>query len=384
MNPPGRNRGGVFARAWPVATLALMPFAVPALAARGQSLTLTTRLSSYYDSNILQYSPDQITLFDGGTRPTHFSIKTRDDLVWNPSVALAWELDEGHGRRHALRLKGEGDFHDKNGTADFRSLSAGWRESFHGERRLSVGYYVLPEYYLRQLLDEDQPVGPLTRYHRATFKLQIATAGWDQRLTRNTTLGLDYQYEGRTYNPRYRERTSKLHQGSAVLGWDRLPHRASVDLRGGYRVSNADASDGDEAPGAPPDDQDVSYHGLVADLGGRMEFARSDAWRLVGDLGYELETRAFESDRTFDTSHHGRKDVLNAVEFGMRALYRPHWSVRGFYRYEHNHASFGAATAPTTDPGSYNVHQVGVAVEWSGEIWTRARSVAPAAGAGDN
>lgn len=378
-------RGSRARRVGIVALAVLLPSATPALAASGQNLTLTTRLTSYYDTNILQFSDDQIALFEGGTRPTRFSIQTRDDQVFNPSVALAWELDEGGGRRHNLRFKGEGDFHDKNDTADHRSVSASWRESFRGDRRFSAGYYLLPHYYLRQLLDEDLPVGTLpSRYRRATFRLQVATAGWNQRLGRSTSLALDYQFEGRSYNPYFRERTSKLHQGSLGLGRDRLPRHANVDIHGGYRKSKADASDGDEAPGSPPDDQDVSYHGVIAGLGGRMEFARRGDWRVLGDIEYGFESRDFDSDRSFDTTHQGRKDRLNAIEIGLRAAYRPHWSARGFYRYEHNRAAFGTATAPTTDPGSYSGSQVGLAIEWTGRVWRRTDGSTAGPGEGDN
>lgn len=374
------TRRGRPAKLAAIAIVALTPFAAPAFAARGQTLTLTTQWSSTYDNNLLQYSEDQIGVFESGTRPARFSIKTRDDVAFEPSVALGWELDQGHGRRHGLRIKGEGDFHDKNGTADHRSLSVGWRESFRGDRRFSAGYYLLPNYYLRQLLDEDLPATTLpSRYRRATFRLQIATAGWDQRLGRNTRLSLDYQFEGRRYNPEFAERTSKLHQGTAGLGWDRLPRHGSVELRGGYRKSRADASDGDEAPGAAPDDQDVSYHGVIAGLGGRVEFARHGQWRVLGDAGYEFEARDFDSDRAFDTTHNGRKDRLHVIELGLRAAYRPHWSARSFFRYERNRAAFSGATAPSTDPGSYSVRQVGLAIEWTGQLWSRSKGAAPGA-----
>ncbi len=380
MRPTSTWSGGV------VAGLLLLALNAPSVDAAGtQSLTLGAGLSTFYDDNILSYSDGQVARFEGGTRPTHFSIESTDDVVFNPSASLLWELDQGHGRRHSLRVKGEGDFHDRNATADFHSASALWRESFRRERRLALGYYILPMYYLRQLLDEDVPVVPgLSRYRRATYRLQIATAGWDQRLTRKTNLSLDYRFEARTYNDDFKERTSGLHQGEVGLAWNRLPHRGSIRVSGGYRVSSAKAADGDSLDVAgTPDDQDVSYHGFVAGLGGRVQLTRDKAWRLIGDLGYELETRDYDSDRAFDTSHFGRSDVLNAVEVGLRTLFRRHWSMRGFYRYENNNASLGSGAALTIDPGSYHQNQVGIGVEWSGEIWSQAEA-APSGTPGDN
>ncbi|MBI5711381.1 MAG: hypothetical protein HZC42_13940 [Candidatus Eisenbacteria bacterium] len=352
--------------------LALSPaLAAPARAA-GQSLSLTTGLSTTYDDNILQYSDTLLTVFDSGSKPTHFSIASKGDLVLNPSLALTWESDAGHGRRHALRLRGEGDFHDRNATADYRSVSVLWRESWARGRRLSLGWFTLPRYYLRQLFDEDLPLVPgQTRYRRATFRLQIGTVSWDQRLTKNTDIGVGYRYEGRAYDDAFVERDANLHQGELALGFNRLPARGSVDLEGGYRVSRAKAADADEVPGVTPDDQDLSYSGFVAGVRGRAELTRGKAWRLTGDVGYQLATRHFDSDRPADANHFGRSDLLNAVEVGLRAHYRPHFSARGFFRHEDNAATMGPNARPTFDPGSYRVSQVGLSLEWSGEVWSR-------------
>ena len=140
----------------------------PSRAARGQNLTVTAALSGYYDDNLLEYSDAQLRDFEAGAHPDRFSLESRDDVVLQPSLGMAWEMDSGRGRRHALRLRGEGDIPERNGTADFRSVSAGWRESFRGERRLALSYYLVPHYYLRQLLDEDVvPAFPgLSRYRR--------------------------------------------------------------------------------------------------------------------------------------------------------------------------------------------------------------------------
>ncbi|MEO7736398.1 MAG: hypothetical protein ABIY55_35900, partial [Kofleriaceae bacterium] len=198
------------------AGLTLTLVAAPAVqAARGQSVNLTTRVSSFYDDNFLQYSGDQLQDFQLALHPDRYSIKSSDDLILNPSLAMAWDLDSGRERRHSLRLKGEGNFHRKNRTADFHSLSIGWRESWSRDRRLNLSWYVLPRYYLRQLFDDDAvPVSAgLTKYRRADLRLHIASADWSQRIARNVLLDLGYQYENRDYNHDFDERDSGLHQG---------------------------------------------------------------------------------------------------------------------------------------------------------------------------
>ena len=355
------------------ATLTLGAVAAPpAHAARGQSLNLTTRLSTYYHDNILRYSQGQLQDFQLSLHPDRYAIETSDDLVFNPSLALAWELDQGRGRRHALRLKGEGDFHRKNGNVDFRSVSLGLRESWSRDRRLALSWYVLPRYYLRQLFDDDfvPAYAGLTKYRRADFSLQIASAGWTQRATRNVLLEVGYQHEKRDYNHDFEERDSKLHQGEVGVRFVRLPHRATVSLGGGYRVSRARAEDANMAEPVP--DPDVSYHGFSLGVGGRMEIARRGPWRLGGDLAYALETRKYDSDRPTDRYHFGRSDILHAVEVALRMAYRPRWSLRGFYRLEKNTATLGTTAPLSADAGSYRTNLAGLAIEWSGDVWQQA------------
>ncbi len=356
----------------PAFLLVTAAVAPAARAAGGQSLSLVTRLSTFYDDNFLEYSAGQIRDFELGLHPDRYAIETRDDLVLNPSLATTWELDRGRGRRHALYLRGQGYFHAENGKTDFRSVSIGWRESWSRDRRLAFSYYLLPRYYLRQLFDDDvaPPYAGLSRYRRADFSLQIASTGWTQRLTRRALLELGYQYERRNYNHDFDERDSDLHQGELGVSLVRLPHRGTVRLGGAYRKSQARAKDANEAEPLP--DPDVSYHGLSVGLGGRMELARGGPWRLLGDLAYELETRRYDSDRPTDRYHFGRDDIRHAVEIGLRTAYRPHWSLRGFYRFENNTSTLGATAPLSADVGSYRVNQAGLAIEWAGDLWTQA------------
>ncbi len=345
--------------------------AAPTRAAGGQSLGLTAGFSTGYDDNFLELSDNQLRDFEAGTHPLRFAVRTTDDVVYNPWLAITWELDQGRGRRHSLRIRGEGDFHEKNGIADFQSYSVNWRESFRRDRRLSAGYFVLPDFYLRQLRDEDLPAAlGDSRYRSAQFDLQIATAGWQQRAGRGRLAGLAYRFERRRYNLDFQERNAGLHQGELSLDWNRLPRRGNVGLQAGYRVSRSQATDGDEVGGVR-DDDDLSYHGLVARIDGRMEFKRTGPWRLGGDLAYQLETRQYESKLVADRYHFGRSDVLQIVELGLRVGYRPHWAMRGFFRFEDNSAQLGTPAPPTSDSGSYRVKQLGLALEWSTDLWRR-------------
>jgi hypothetical protein len=358
--------------------LAAPQTAASAAAARGQSLNLNVGVTSLYDNNFLEFSSNQLRDFASGSHPLRYAVQSTDDLILEPELALTWELDQGAGRRHALRLRGTGDFHATNGTADFRAWSGRWTESFRRDRRFSAGYYRLPGYYLRQLRDEDLPAAlGDARYQRAELDLQILSASWRQGVGRRARVGLAYQHEDRAYVAAFRERDSGTHQGEIQVSWTHLPKRAELDLRVGYRSSQARGTDGDEVGGVR-DDDDVSYHGFEGGANYGEEFGRRGRWRVGGDLGYELETRRYESTLASDPYHHGRSDVLNAFQAGVRARHSPHWGFRAFYRFVHNTASLGTTAPPGSDRGTFNTNQVGVSIEWSGDLWRQSKADADA------
>jgi len=350
-------------------------WADPADAARpSKRIVAGAGLTAFHDDNVLQYSGDQITLFHSGLNPERFSIESVGDMVWRPSLSLGLESRTRRGRGYDLSLRGSGEFHGKDKTADFHSVGGQWRQLFSRRSSLALRAYYLPHYYLRQLFDDDAPAVP-TRYRRAEFALAIGSLAWRQRIAGATWAGLAYQYERRRYNPEFVERNSNTHQGEAEVTWTRLPHRGSLGLRSGYRHADAKGSDGDEAPGVPPDDPDIGYHGLVAGADGRMELARHGRSRWGASLSYDLGTRDYTSNVPTDRYHSGRNDHDQTVRAGLRWS-RPHWSVQGFFSHERNVANLGAAAPPTTDVGSYTENQVGLNLDWSGVLWRERGSAA--------
>jgi hypothetical protein len=342
---------------------------VPAANAAGQTLDLNLGFGGNYDDNLLQYSPHQRDVFKAGTHPERYSIQSLDDFTMNPTVGLVWTANEGRGRRHVVRARFTGDFQGTNHTADYHEISAGLREVFPHGRSFALGYYSLPGFYLRQLTAEDYtpPIG-VTNYTRAQFDLSIGSASWTQAINPHTEFELAYQLEHRSYVPDFKERTSDTHQGKLSLQFSGERPGTDVSLIGGYRVSKAKASDGDEVAGVA-DDEDVSYKGPIVGLEGRAEFSRVKNTRWSGDASYQFASRKYDSNRAFDVYHDGRNDNIHTFEAGVRCGVRPHWSARGWFKYEKSDAKLGSGAPATSVVGSYTQSQVGLSVEWTGEIW---------------
>ena len=337
-------------------------------AASGKQVLVGAGVASFNDDNILQYSRDQIAQFQSGLAPDRFSIRSADDRVLRPSLSLALENRMKRGRSWRLSLRGGGEFHDKNKTADRHSMSAEWRQSFSRATVLTLRGYYLPGFYLRQLFDDDAPAVP-TRYRRAVFALATGSLALKQRIKPGYWAGLAYRYEHRDYNPDFVERNSATHQAVGEVTWTRLPGRGSLALHGGYRRTDAKVADGDELPGAPPDDPDIGYHGVLAGLDGRVDLARGRDTGVVVSFGYELGTRDYTSKQATDRYHFGRNDVSHSVDVGLAWSPWRRWSLQGSYSYQQNAAHLGSAAPPSSEVGSYRENRVGLGVEWWGILW---------------
>lgn len=340
-------------------------------ARRGQALRLDIGLTTTYDDNLLEYSDSLLAVFAAGTRPDQFSIETRDDVIWSPTVGLTWENTLGRHRVRSVRAAASADFHTQNGTADFRAASIRWREPIGRARYLQAGLYRLPRYYLRQLYDDDAVLAfsQLSRYRRAEFGLTVARASLRTPLTRRFRADLDYRFERRGYNPDFVARTSSLHQSTATVGWTRLPGRGVWELTGGFQRSTARGADADDTTSAVPDDPDIGFHGPVVRTAARAQLARVGAVRIEADAAYELERRVFDSDRPADRYHFGRHDLFQGIEAGLGVAARRHWSARLFGRREMNDATLGAAAPTSTDLAGYDRDEVGLTIDWAGDLW---------------
>lgn len=365
-----RSRGSVAQTAGWAAALLLL--SVSAHAAPSQSLRLNLGLGANWDDNFLEYSDGQISDFDSGAHPDRFSVESVDDVVLEPTVGLTYEKERDRGAGRTIRLRWAGSFQSKNATSDHLSGSFSWQEAFGKDRSLTLNGYLLPNFYLRQLFDEDLPSGTgASRYRRAEFALKLASLAYRQRVLPRTLLSVSYQYERRDYNNDFLERDSDTHETGAGLDWTQRGGRLGFGANGGYRSSNARAADGDDPGGVTPDDADVSYNGVVLGGDGHVDLARGRSGRLSAEAAYELRTRDYLSDRPADRSHFGRKDRLHDLTLGLRWNPPGPFSLRTYYQHENNHASFEALNPPATDPASYSENRIGASVTYGTTLWKR-------------
>lgn len=341
-----------------------------------QTLSLDAACGAVYDDNVLQYSDSLLHAFTAGTRRDLFDLYSTDDVTFLPSVALTWTRARRSGVGSALRVAASGRYHAHDTQANDTAWSARWRQTLAPGRRVAVGYYWLPGYYLRQLRDEDAVPAyhRLSRYRRAAFDLGIATAELHERVARGLAVDGEFRSEHRAYVPAFRERTSTLRAGTLTLLASGLPARGSAEFAAGYAWSHARATDGDDTLNTVPDDVDVGYRGPLGHLALRADVAHAGDWRLGADARLEVENRRFTSTRAGDLYHAGRRDAGLAEEVGLRLDPPGAWGVRVSYRHERNIARLGSAAPASADSGDYRQQQVGITVSYAADLWGGVRA----------
>ncbi len=355
------------------AVLALIPAPAPAGAAPEQVLTLSAAWATYRDDNVFKYSVPQLADLGSGLSTYRYGITQPDDVVSRPSLALQWQLDRGDGRRRSIRIRGEGEVHVTNGIANFGELDVTWREHFVGGRRLTLAYAGAPERYLRRLHDDDLVSLPAAeRYLDARYNLQGGALAWRHPVLRGAWVEPGYRFERRRHGADFRERDSDFHRIELQTGRDDLPRAGSVRLGVGYVERRARATDSEPVGGEP----DLSYRGIKGAVDGRLTLNATGNWTWTPDFAYQLEHRTHTSDRPADRYNHGREDVVQGVEIGLRVSGRGRWGVRGFHRFERSAARLGTTAPLDSEIGSYTLNQTGLSLDLSGELWRRDRGPA--------
>ncbi|HEY2955371.1 MAG TPA: hypothetical protein VGK89_09010 [Candidatus Eisenbacteria bacterium] len=347
--------------------------AAPARAHPGQSLDLTAGIETYFDDNTLNYSAHQLEDLASGRHPYRFGVGSPGDLVFKPALGLLWQSDRDSDRRRALGASAAGEMYGRSVVANSGEYGVLWREGFR-IGRLSLAYRRSPQEYLRRLSDADLAFLPSSqRYRDVAVDLHRVSAAWRQAVPRLSWIDLGYTFERRRYPGAFRERDSDLHRGTLAVGWERMPRGGRLALSAGLRKLDARAEDGDEPPGAVPDEPDLSDHALLLGASGGLDLGVAAGLGIAGEVEYDLESRGYDSDRPADDSHFGRQDLIQAVELALRIRSEGPWSARAFYRAQHNRARYGSTDTQESEIGGYRANQAGLALEWRRQVGSRGR-----------
>ncbi len=282
---------------------------------------LSAGMEARYDDNILGLSDkekDQVDPSDP-SNVSQFKISRPDDVIFSPAVAVAFDHEPRGGRETTIRFAATSYPYVENPVKNHAPFGASLRQDLNSSREhrtsLVVGGSVIPEYYLRQLRDDDasDPNAGVVVYNAADYQLNRGYLEiWQDVVDRALSLVVTYARERRNYNVDFNERDSSSDVFSLDINVYPLRER-SFRLRP-YAEWERRETRGDLTASTVVDD-DVGFDSSLYGLDARWIWGKDQGPQSTLRGYYQREVRSFASDNPTDTGHFEREDDI--ARFGV-------------------------------------------------------------------
>ena len=293
------------------------------------SFTLDADVEARYDDNILSGSDEDIFRL-GNPQPgdaDRFRIETPEDTILAPELRLEWEHARPRGLETGIATTLRAYDYRTNSVKDYQKYSFLVRQELNRSRshgttlRLRGG--VIPSYYLRELIDDDESIaaGAIVRNSLTYEKTELGAELSQGIVHRRLTTSIGYDRERRNYNEHFNERDSDSDVLSIDLNiypLDTLAFRIRPYYKYEKRVARGDL------PATEIVDDDVGFDSDLLGIDLRWRFGRDADHRHEIGVWYDDEIRDFTTLYTPDTGHYGREDDIRQYgidydkEFGAR------------------------------------------------------------------
>ena len=288
-----------------------------------ENLSLGLTYRSSYDSNILKYSSQDRSRFQGGTERYISPTKTLDDLRNDIWISLGYDFNLWLETK--LDVSGKFSGYLVNSIKNFGWMSLNVQQDLPWSLILSVNYFYEPSYFIRDYSD----IHTRERQH-----CQFGLSQWKGELQHRLSDALDVSIVGRikryTYNEYFTEYDSDLIEiginGIYQIGSFRYDVEYSLAVNDNIGFNSID-----RLPPGSTDDEDSEigqgdYQEDNYTLGVRYNF-RLAKKRTYVQLKTTLADRYYSTDRnpSIDPMHHGRRDISTSTELSgsWRMLWTP-------------------------------------------------------------
>jgi hypothetical protein len=277
---------------------------------RERHFALKVSLEGRYDDNILQLSdPDKEDLKDN-TDPDRFRIETADDTIAVGRIDLRWRGRPIRRRATSAVVSLDAYSYARNGVKDYQELGVSLSQEITASRHhlgsLRLRFSRTPNFYLRQLTDDDASIAAMQRIREAlTYSQDEYTLSYRQEIINGRLEGrLGWSHRERNFNRHFDERDNTRRGWSVALQGH--PFGGSpIELSLAYEKGALRAR-GDLSSSSPFIDDDISYRfrGIIFEAA--IPWATARRGRLEIDL--RREWRDFTTDNPYDISHSERDD----------------------------------------------------------------------------
>ncbi|MCK5451224.1 MAG: hypothetical protein KAI70_05620 [Candidatus Omnitrophica bacterium] len=280
---------------------------------------------SIYDSNVFNYSRDEIDLYDADSNSNRFDgVKSIDDVITELSIIGQMREEMFDIGPTTFSVGTEANIYSENTDRTYMKLKTSVRQNIGKDNIVRGGYTFIPDYFIRTLYDGDQAAGD--RYRKLEFTTHAGHLKYWNRLSDIITWWLRGTYEYKDYNEHFQERDTHAFRLTCAMAvkpekW----YKINPYFR--YFWNSADGTD-DE----PDIDSDISRDGF--DTGGNLWFYPESKFSYM--LGYGFRWTQYDSSNSIedDPYHSGRKQDRHRIKGRVKYALRKNIDLFTEYAYE--------------------------------------------------
>jgi hypothetical protein len=297
------------------------------------SVSILSNISfdTYYNSNILQLSEENIDEFTRGEKPEKYHINSVDDIVTETrgEFGIKHTYLKGHTQIDRLFLK-YGKFWN-NEIKNYIYLGAELKQYFSKYLYVSLKYFYYPEIYTnhyKSALDDS--------YHEFSCEKDIYRflINWTPYNWLQLKYALDYEkHFYNEYFPEYNATNYDHEIGVTLLS--KANHKAEFCYT--YTISAADGEEVFNPENMPPIIRDASYESNIyyVELSTPLYLDNSPR-KCVISCSTEFEERFFQSQKpaSIDPFHSGRKDKILTINLSANYSLSENINIKAYYEYK--------------------------------------------------
>lgn len=321
------------------------------------SLNNKIEFATYYNSNILKLSSENINEFKGNLKPERYHIKSVDDIVTSFRCELAFKHYLAFGHTQIDKIIFKYSKYWKNDIKDVKFVGAEVIQYFSKYFDISAKYFYFPYIYINHyysLLDNENV------YRKFSYSKNVYRSGMNIKFIDLIHFEYQFEYSQNYYNKYFGEYNSDDFKNTVAVTI--FPYKnLRLKFRYSYKQSLAQADKAyNDITGVneirdPSYESDIYYGSITIPIRS-LDFAKD--LRLFTSL--EFENRFFQSQysQTIDPYHSGRKDNIFSFETSLIYPIFYIFDLKGFYIYETRNVSAPAGNF-VSDEKEYSVKKIG-------------------------
>lgn len=317
-------------------------------------------IDSYYNSNILDLSKNDLDRFDSGTEPDKFSIKTTDDLITSAKIELNFKhhFVAGHTQINKIAVKYNKFL--KNALEDDLYIQFALKQYLSKKLNFGIYYYFYPEIYVNRY---DSVIDQEYIFRDFTYSKNSYIGKVNYQLNSKYKLDYRFSFSQLFYNKYFTEYDAENFENGIGI---RIIPKDWIKISAGYifKISKAKAEDAYSNRQEITMISDGSYRTNIFDLALDFPAIFSLLSKSIDlDLSGKYEKKFYQADNELDEYHYGRADKIITLDAALQSKPWMNISIEYFYKFK-----FRNTISPYTsvvNAKEYDRFETGVSLSYS-------------------